>query len=271
MAVQGAQVGIPCRSVTEGSCCPDKFGCPSGVTPDFTIKRHDTMPSFKVALEDCEGPFELDEDDLVVEVNMWANAKLKSAITNSDTYFALSGNIGFEQAMVGDIIIMDRVRMPEHMLVLGFDEQNCLIQVQRGYNGTQASAWKRGAKLRIFRLLDAPAEIELVRGDITEEDGRVLEDQLTEAFLVYDWTANSTCTPGCYWLEFKLLKLADTIPVSMMGASSGASITPSFTPSTLTPEDFGCTLGEGVEWARRFPVCGEGFLIRIENTPTTEI
>jgi hypothetical protein len=269
MVVNGAQVGVPCGSVTETGC-PDKLGCPEGVAPDFIIKRHDTKPPFKVAIEDCEGPFELDESNLAVEVNMWACGKLRKSITNSDTYFALADNIGFEQAMVGDIIVMDRVRMPEHMLVLGFDEQNCLIQVQRGYNGTQAQAWKKGTKLRIFRLLDEPAEIELVRGDITQEDGTVLEDQLTEAFLVYEWSAKSTCTPGCYWLEFKLMKLEET-NITMMATLPGASITPSFTPSTLSASDFGCVLAEGVEWCRRFPVCGEGFLIKIVNTPTTEI
>ena len=268
MAVSGAQTGVACGGNTAG--CTDQFGCPDDMAPDFQIKRHDTKPDLKVEIEDCEGPFDLTESNLIVEVNMWANAKLKTAIDNDDTYFGLADNIGFQQAMVGDIIIMDRVRLPEHMLVLGFDEQNCLIQVQRGYNGTQACAWKKGSKLRIFRLLDAPGEIELVRGDITKEDGTLVENQLINAFLVYEWTANSTCTPGCYWLEFKLLKMEDET-VSMMAASPGASITPSFTPSTLTPEDFGCTLGANVEWARRFPNCGTGFLIKIVNTPTTEL
>ncbi|MHA2043753.1 MAG: hypothetical protein ACW99G_03105 [Candidatus Thorarchaeota archaeon] len=224
-----------------------------------------------MAVEDCEGPFELDEDNLVAEVNMWANGKLRKSIANSDTYISLADNIGFEQAMVGDIIIMNQVRLPEHMLVIAFDEQNCLIQVQRGYNGTQASAWKKGTGLRIFRLLDEPAEIELVRGDVIQDDGTTLEDQLTEAFLVYEWSAKSTCTPGCYWLEFKLLKFDDEVVITMMSATPGASIVPSFTPSTLSASDFGCVLGEGVEWCRRFPVCGEGFLIKINNTPTTEI
>ncbi len=270
MVVTGSQTGVPCRSVSTNAGCVDEFGCPNDRIPDFQIKRHDTKPDLKVEIEDCEGPFDLSENDLVVEVNMWARAKLKAAITNADTFFALADNIGFQQAMVGDIIIMDRVRLPEHMLVLGFDEQNCLIQVQRGYNGTQASAWKKGAKLRIFRLLDAPGEIEIIRGDITQEDGSILENQLLNSFLVFEWTANSTCTPGCFWLEFKLIKMEEG-SVSMMAALPGASITPSFTPSTFTPEDFGCTLGTDVEWARRFPNCGPGFLIKIENTPTTEI
>ena len=151
MVVNGAQIGVPCPS--SSNSCSNAFGCPSGVSPDFLIKRHDTKPPFKVAVEDCEGALDLSEDNLVLEVNMWANARLKAAITVTDTYFALKGNVGFEQAMVGDIIVMDRVRRPEHMLVTGFDEQNCLIQVQQAYNGTTASAWKRGTALRIFRIM----------------------------------------------------------------------------------------------------------------------
>jgi len=41
MAIQGAQTGVPCPSVSEQ--CPDKFGCTPGVCPDFLIKRHDTL------------------------------------------------------------------------------------------------------------------------------------------------------------------------------------------------------------------------------------
>jgi 2-keto-3-deoxy-6-phosphogluconate aldolase len=45
----------------------------------------------------------------------------------------------------------------------------------------------------------------------------------------------------------------------------------SFTPSTMTAADFGCCLGAGVDWVRRFPASGEGFLIQIINSPTKEL
>ena len=121
--------------------------------------------------------------------------------------------------------------------------------------------------MRIFRVLDASAVIELVLGDITQEDGTTLKDQLLETLLVYNWNANNTCLPGCYWFEFKLLKMEES--VSFL-SSSAPSVTPSFTPSSLTPTDFGCTIGSGVEWVRRFPTTGEGFLIHIPFSPTTE-
>lgn len=260
MAIDGMSSKIPCNTY---STCPDKFGCPPGVSPDFCIKRHDTMPPFRISVEDCDGPLDLTEENLVLEVNMWAKAKLRADIDDEIDYFRLADDIGFEQVMVGDIIIFDRIRRPEHMLVLGFDETNKLIQVQRGHNSTIPSAWDKGSPLRIFRILNATAEIETVLGDSIQEDGTTLEDQLLKTFLVYNWSANDTCLPGCYWIEFKLLKMSE---VSMM---ADVSITPSFTPSTFSAEDFYCGIGDGVEWVRRFPT-GEGFLIKIADSPTAE-
>jgi hypothetical protein len=344
---------------TGGACrtqatCPDKFGCPPGMCPDFTIRRHDTKPPLKIAIEDCEGPMNL--QGLVIEVNMWALAKLKAAITVDDTYFRLADDVGFEQVMVGDIIVMDRVRMPERMLVTAFDETNKLIKVQRGYHGTTPSAWKKGAKMRIFRILNGVAESELVFEDVQEVDGSTTEDVLQETYLVYEWQPEDTCLPGCYWLEFKVLKMIDVVWYLPGGNWVGEihthtdgffytgsihtessvrlsydqindlyflpttpwagevhtfsghvftgdvhndgsvflnqtdvpssddtsynedgvtalsiSLIPSFTDESLTPYYFGCVLGEGVEWARRFPITGEGFLIKVEDSPTVEI
>lgn len=267
MSIKGLRIGIPCESQ---DCCPAKDGCPKGVCPDFVIKRHDTKPPLKVAVDTCEGALDITDENLVVEVSMWAKAKLKRAIANSDTYFGLADNIGFEQAMVGDIIVMQRARMPEHMLVTAFDEENKLIQVQRGYNGTPATSWSKGTPLRIFRVMDSSGEIEIITDDILQIDGSTAEDQTIDSFLVYEWNSNDTCLPGCYWLEFKLLMLTPTSEVSML-LSNQASITPSFTPSTLSAGDFGCRLGEGVEWMRRFPSDSEGFLIKITDSFTAEL
>lgn len=266
MAINGLKIGIGSSS----DYCPDAFGC-GGLCPNFIIKRHDTKPVFKAAIEDCDGALDLtEEENLVLEVNMWANAKLKSNITDTDEYFALADNIGFEQIMVGDIIVMERVRLPEHMLVIGFDETNKFVRVQRAYHGTPASSWKKGSKLKIFRILNGPAEIESVFQDIMQEDGSVATDQLTETLFVYDWQEADTCLPGCYWLEFKLLKMTES--VSLLSTSDDdMSVVPSFTPSEYTAEDFGCSLGDGIEWVRRFPSNSDGFLIQIINNSTADI
>jgi len=270
MSIRGASTGVCGGNISSG--CPDEFGCPGNVCPDFVIKRHDTKPPFRVGIEDCDGALDLTDETLVLEVNMWANAKLKKAITSTDTYFSLADNIGFEQAMVGDIIVMHRTRLPEHMLVIGFDETNNFIQVQRAYSGTQSSAWKKGNALRIFRVMNSTGEVSVVTDDVTQPDGSTLADQVIQSLLVYEWRAKDTCLPGCYWLEFKLLKMESTISALTVGAlSTSASVTPSFTPSTLTADDFGCILGDGVEWVRRFPSEGEGFLIKITGSPTTEL
>ena len=341
------------------SSCPDKFGCPTdGTCPDFSIRRHDTKPPLKISVEDCDGPFDL--QGLVIEANMWAKARLKTAITDEDDCFRLADDIGFEQVMQGDIIVMDRVRMPEHMLVTGFDETNKLIRVQRGHRSTTPSAWKKGSAMRIFRVMNAPAEAELVYQDIQNVDGTTDEDVLTESLLVYEWQPEDVCLPGCYWFEFKVLKMIDVVyflpggnwtgenhthtdghfytgstqtdasvrlsydqvrdiyllpdtpwtgethvlstgqvltgtsqndgsvilnqtgvpsedtaeydDESLSILSAGLSdVIPSFTDESLTPYYFGCVLGEGVEWARRFPLQGEGFLVKIEMSPTTEL
>jgi hypothetical protein len=218
----------------------------------------------RIAVSDCDGPLDLTEENLVLEVNMWAKGKLKAAITAEDTYFALADNIGFEQAMVGDIIVVDRARLPERMEVIGFDETNGFIQVNRGVDGTTASAWKKGTPIRIFRIVNGTASIETVTEDVTSEDGSV-STETTGTYLVYEWNSGDTCLPGCYWLEFKLLKIPG---VSVLNTSS---IIPSFTPSNLTPTDFGCDLGVGVEWVRRFPTDSEAFLVKIIDSPTAEI
>lgn len=267
MTIRGSKTGLPCESK---NCCPSKDGCPKGVCPHFIIKRHDTKPPLKVAVDTCEGAFDLSDENLAVEINMWAKGKLKSAITNSDTYFRLADDIGFEQVMVGDIIVMERVRRPEHMLVTAFDEENKLIQVQRGYNGTPATAWKKGSSLRIFRVMNGPGEIEIVMEDILQVDGSTSEDQIVDSFLVYEWKPNDTCLPGCYWVEFKLLMLTESSEISML-LSNQVSITPSFTPETLSAGDFGCKLSEGVEWIRRFPSDSEGFLVKVVDSPTAEL
>lgn len=250
------RLGSGCSSTLDtkvvNSSCPDVYGCPSDICPDFVIKRHDTLPPFKVSVEDCDGPLNLEGESIILEVNMWALAKLKAAITDTATSFRFADDIGFYQVTVGDIIVADHVRSPEHMLVTGFDETNKLVVVERGYNGTTAMAWAKGDSLRIFRILNAPATIEMITQDEQQVDGTVNHDVLTDTFLVYEWGLEDTCLPGCYWLEFKVLKESITDP-----------LIPSVIPSNICSQ-------EGIEWVRRFPVQGEGFLIKIIDSATKE-
>jgi len=261
-------MGMACATSFGKGCstspvCCDKFGCCPGVCPDFTLKRNDTEPPFKVSVEDCDGPIDL--TGLIVEGSMWAKAKLKKNMTVTDTYFQVADDIGFEQMMVGDIIIMDRTRLPEHMLVTGFDEDNRFVQVQRGYNGTFVSAWKKGTALRIVKIMNAPAESQMVVQDITEIDGTVRKNVIMESLLVYHWQAGEVCLPGCYYFEFKLIKMLP--PVADLSSSSD-DVIPSFT--SLTRADYGCVAVPGVEWMRRYPVNSEGYVIQIMDSLTIE-
>lgn len=243
--------------------CIDQYGC-GDVCPDFSIRRNDNKPAFKLKIEDCDGPMDL--TGLVVEATMWAKAKLKAAITADSEYFSFADNIGFHQVMVGDIIVVDRPRLPEQMLVTAFDETNSLIKVQRGYHGTQAQVWKKGQPVRIMKFINAEAESEMLYQDVIQMDGTTAANQLMDSFFVYNWHENDTCLPGCYYLEFKLIKLI----TESVSAQADEVVIPSFTSPDLTPSDFGCGLGANVEWIRRFPVDSEGFLIKIFDSPTSE-
>jgi hypothetical protein len=295
--------GIGCSS--QASNCPSENGCINGVCPDFTIRRNDTKPPFKVKMEDCDGP--LDLTDLIVEASMWAKGKLKYAMSPTDTYFSLADNIGFPQIMIGDIIIMDRARLPEYMLVTGFDEDDKLVHVQRAYHGTTAQKWSRGTSLRIMKFINSQAQSEMIYQDILQIDGTIESHVLTDSFFVYEWGQYDTCLPGCYYFEFKLIKLKNTpspapidennynsddgsvvfypsiittqpseinlpnIPVvPSVTDVSGQEIIPSFTSPSLIVSDFGCGFGDNIEWIRRFPVAGEGFYIQITDSPTRE-
>ena len=275
---------MTCGSTTPVSCCnqqitcPDVFGCPPGLCPDFQIRRHDTLPQFRVSVNDCNGP--LDLTDTIVEVSMWAKGKMKKAVSNTDTYFGLADDVGFFQINIGDVIVVDRIRNPEQMIVQGFDEDLKLVQVRRGYNGTAAGTYKKGQSLKIFRILNAVGETNIVEQDFPQLDGTVETNVVTDSQLVYSWNSQDTCLPGCYWLEFKLLKmlappsslsfwdvtpLKSCVPYSISTVSIIPSVVPSFIPTVS-----GCDIGTGVEWVRRFPVQGEGFLIQIINTSTAE-
>lgn len=194
-----------CQKLNLGCGCISSDGCPPGVCPDFTIRRHDVKPSFRVQIVDCEESVDL--ADRVLEVNMWALAKLKKSIVPADTIISFADAIGFEQVMAGDMIIMDRVRSPEHILVLGFDEDAKTISVARGRQGTTAGTWKKGSKLRIFRIMNSPAHTEMVFNDVEEITGEITKDVLQGSYFVYEWQPQDTCLPGCFWMEFKLIKM----------------------------------------------------------------
>jgi len=249
-------------------------------------------------MEDCDGPMDL--TGLILEATMWAKAKFKKTLEPTDTYFALADNIGFHQIMVGDIIIMDRSRLPEHMLVTGFDEDNRFVLVERGYHGTTPQKWKKGSSLRIMKFMGATSQTEMIYQDIIQMDGTTTQNVLVDSFFVYEWGPNDTCLPGCYYLEFKLIKMLDAIvpeePTDLDGdgdtdvvinpsvitwvpstivlpditPSPISGIPPSFTSPDETPSTFGCGVGAGVDWVRRFPVDSEGFLIKIFDSPTAE-
>ncbi len=221
---------------------------------DFTIKRHDTRPVFKVDITDCESPIDL--TDLVIEASMWTNAKLKLAITTLSTTVSFADNIGFEQINLDTIIQVGDGRAFERMLIESIDEEAKTITVLRGQLDTQIYNWKKGTVVKLLRFLNNPASGELKYEDVEHLDGTVLTNQLVRSTLVYEWLPGDTCMTGKYFFEFKILKMLLTDSTT--------------TSSQISSVNYHCGIGAGVEWVRRFPSDRQGFLIEVFDSPTAE-
>lgn len=216
---------MPCPKPT---CHIDECAC-----ADFKIKQHSTDPPFRVAIEDCGGIFDLTDEELSVKFSMWSEAKLKTAITASDDVIKFADNIGFEQIIAGDVIEIPHVRSPELLLVTGFDESKKTVEVVRGYSNTTPRDWDKGQRLNLFRIIDVTGAIEIIEADVEQSDGTI-EEEIVDSYLVLDWTTDFTEVPGCYNVEFTLIKT-----------------------SAETSE---------VVWTRRFPEEGN-FKVKIIYTP----
>ena len=275
--------GVGCGSGQSGckpissSCASDIFGCPDGVAPNFIIKRYDNKPALAITVKNCDDNLDFTDEDLVVEFNMWANAKLKTNIDASCNVLAFVDKIGFYQLLIGDILIFERVRSPEYMRVVGFDEDNFLVHVERGYLDTVQSSWKKGTKIKIMKIVDGAAGIVNTYEDILTITGET-ENTLVKTELVYEWKIMETCTPGCYWGEFKVLKMLESDEVaeeedviSNISSQEISNCDTSVSITSITGENNTyCSFGEGVKWIRRLPVDSE-ILIQIIDTPSAEI
>jgi hypothetical protein len=220
---------------------------------DFTIKRHDTRPFFKVDITDCDNPIDL--TNLVVEASMWTNAKLKTSLTTLTTTISFADNIGFEQINLDTIIQVGLGRAFERMLITSIDEEAKTVTVLRGQFDTEIYNWKKGTAVRLLRFLNNPAVGELEYADVEQLDGMVLKNQLIRSTLVYEWKPGDTCMAGKFFLEFKILGMtAEPTPIS----------------SNVSTINYHCGLGTNVAWARRFPSAREGFLIEVFDSPTAE-
>lgn len=231
-----AEVGVGCGS--SGAGCGSPGDCPAPT--DLCIKRHDTKPYLKVSLSDCDGPVDLTEEGLAVEASMWFDAKTKSDLSSSATQLRFADDIGFDSVSVGDVISTSRSRSPEMMLVSAVDESAKTLTVVRAQDGTTPRAWPKGTPLTVFRFMNESAQIESVFEQVEGVDGSSSE-QLVDTLLVFEWTPEHTSVPGCYWLEFKILKVS---------------------PSTG---------GGVVEWVKRVPVSSQGYMIRVVDSPTSPL
>lgn len=229
-----AEIGVGCGPASAG--CGGAGDCPA--PPDLCIKRHDTRPPLKISMADCDGPVDLTEDGLVLEASMWFDAKLKSELDPSDTELRFADDIGFQSVSVGDVVSTPQSRSPEMMLVTAVDEAERKVVVARGHEGTTPQSWPKGSPLSVFRFRGLAGSIESVFEEAESLDGTVSET-LADTLLVFDWSAPQTSLPGCYWLEFKIVKLVPG-------------------PG-----------GDEVGWVKRVPLSAPGFMVRIVDSPTS--
>lgn len=231
--------------------------CASEITDcaDFTIKRHDTRPIFKVDITDCDKPIDL--SNKVIEASMWLNTKIKSPLTTMSDAIVFADNVGFEQINESTIIQIGDNRKFERMLVDYIDEENKTVYVFRGQLDTNIYSWKKGSCVKLLRFLNNSAQAELEYQDVTSLDGTVEEDVLVRSTLIYEWHPEDTCFYGKYFLEFKVMEveLDNTTDVGSVASNM---------------PNYHCNLGTGVLWARRFPVDKPGFVIEVFDSPTAE-
>jgi hypothetical protein len=179
----------------------------------------------------------LAEGGILLEASMWFDAKLKADINESATQIKFADNVGFDSVLVGDVIATSSVRSSELMLVTGVDDASMTIQVSRGHEGTASIPWKKGVTLFVFRFRDEPAQIESVYEQSESIIDGSISEVLSDTVLQFQWSGSHTAAPGCYWIEFKILK--------------------------IDPES-----GD-VEWTKRVPIDTSGFMVKILDSPTS--
>ena len=124
--------------------------------PDYTTKQHSTYPPLKIQVFDCDdAPYNL--KDLVVEASMWSTAKLKFDINSTTDLLQFADSIGYNTVGTTSILHLSTGRDFERMTIVGFDDVNKVIQVQRGACSTLTRPLKKGTPIKILRFINRAA------------------------------------------------------------------------------------------------------------------
>jgi len=170
---------------------------------DFIIKRNSTQPSLRLKVYDCDwSPIDLSKFEITA--SMWANAKLKKDINDSDFEILLANNVGLSAVVPGDVILLKNTGT--HELVQVASIVNNAVMVTRGYFETTSTSWKKGTSIKIIKIMNSGATYDLVKEDVMKLDGTKELNVLVESYLVYNWFVDDTRVPGEYYLEFKVIE-----------------------------------------------------------------
>jgi hypothetical protein len=139
-----------------------------------------------------------------ITASMWANAKLKKDISDSDTEILFADNIGLNSVIPEDVLLLKS--SSDHELVQVSSIENNNITVTRGYFDTTSINWKKGTNIKIIKIMNSSATYDLVKEDVMKLNGTVEKNVLVESYLVYNWFVDDTRVPGEYYFEFKVIE-----------------------------------------------------------------
>jgi hypothetical protein len=170
---------------------------------DFIIKRNSTQPSVRLKIYDCDrSPIDLTGKEITV--SMWADAKLKKDIDESEFEILLADNVGLNSVVPDDVILFKNSSNHELMQVSTIVDNS--VMVTRGYFSTTPISWKKGSNIKIIKIMNSSATYDLVREDVIKLNGTVEQNVMVESYLVYNWFVDDTRVPGEYYLEFKVIE-----------------------------------------------------------------
>lgn len=169
---------------------------------DYLIKKSDTFPPISYIIPDCEG-INLDQDNLVVEVNMWANSNLANSLSQTDTNIKFKKNYNITCVEVNNYILLKKYNSFEYLKVISVNHDT--IEVTRGELGSAIRAWEKGNQLKIIKLFGIEGEKKILYNNYINLKGES-ENTVSGQELIYNWAEEDTSNPGEYFLEFKLIK-----------------------------------------------------------------
>jgi len=169
---------------------------------DYIIKKNDTLPSILYKISNCEN-IDLNQNNLIIKANMWANSSLANAISSTETNIKLKNNYNISAASVEDYILIKKHNYFEYLKVESISDDD--IYVSRGQLSSTPRNWGKYTQIKIIKIVDVECEKEITYNEAINLNGEK-ENIVSQQNLIYNWFAGDTSNPGEYFLEFEVTK-----------------------------------------------------------------